>query len=577
MKNNTEKIGTLCNAFFDMIILEKNEQDSRKTGYIQQALERFMSCCTKENAYDVYSIFFDVYRIKKTDGTSFVDLLDMMRSYEEKASVLNERQRDHYVHSVNVFALGLSIYANNEEYRNMFNAFMCNKNASKRLFSGDCEEFLFRWGVASLLHDIGYPMEIICNQIYSYVSFVAGSKEKAREIHPYIDFMNFEELNSISNSGWLGTDVIGDGQIQSYKPTELLAYRMTQRFGIDIEQTKALLNGYLKTMQEKGFVDHGFYSALILLKWYGEFAENAIDGQEYFLYPILDIAHSILEHNFYKGTLQKNCGLDRLKCDADPLSYILILCDELQEWNREGYGMVDRTSVRIDDTALDIGNDKMHIHYITRKGIVQSDFISNKEKTIGKILDLKSIFREGIDFTATTLTEQFIDTIKTELLVPRPLIENIEKIAMDIHERYNQTQLERYPDKPLEYPTWESLPDTMRYSNVRQAKTISEKLALVGCYYAEAAVREKDIEVTDFDAEELETMAIYEHELWAKERIQNGWTYGPVKDTIKLTTPYLVPYEELSEEIKQLDRDTIKNIFELVGKYGMKVYKASQS
>ena len=144
---------------------------------------------------------------------------------------------------------------------------------------------------------------------------------------------------------------------------------------------------------------------------------------------------------------------------------------------------------------------------------------------------------------------------------------------MDIHERYNQTQLERYPDKPLEYPAWESLPDTMRYSNVRQAKTISEKLALVGCYYAEAAVREKDIEVTDFDAEELETMAIYEHELWAKERIQNGWTYGPVKDTVKLTTPYLVPYEELSEEIKQLDRDTIKNIFELVGKYGMKVYK----
>ena len=46
-------------------------------------------------------------------------------------------------------------------------------------------------------------------------------------------------------------NVIGDGQIQSYKPTELLAYRMTQRFGIDIEQTKALLNGYLKTMQER--------------------------------------------------------------------------------------------------------------------------------------------------------------------------------------------------------------------------------------------------------------------------------------------------------------------------------------
>ncbi|MCJ7717264.1 MAG: RyR domain-containing protein, partial [Anaerolineales bacterium] len=57
-----------------------------------------------------------------------------------------------------------------------------------------------------------------------------------------------------------------------------------------------------------------------------------------------------------------------------------------------------------------------------------------------------------------------------------------------------------------------------------------------------------------------------------QERLRYGWTYGEVKNAEKKISPYLVPYQELSEETKDLDRDTIRNIPGLLGMIGMAVY-----
>jgi len=56
------------------------------------------------------------------EGSSnpFIDPLDVLKSYEENATVLIDRQRDHYIHSVNVFILGLCIYTGNAKYRAAF-------------------------------------------------------------------------------------------------------------------------------------------------------------------------------------------------------------------------------------------------------------------------------------------------------------------------------------------------------------------------------------------------------------------------------------------------------------------------
>ena len=54
----------------------------------------------------------------------------------------------------------------------------------------------------------------------------------------------------------------------------------------------------------------------------------------------------------------------------------------------------------------------------------------------------------------------------------------------------------------------------------------------------------------------IEQMAKNVHEVWAQNRISQGWKYGSRRDDALKTHPCLVPYEELPEQEKQYDRDT---------------------
>ncbi len=61
------------------------------------------------------------------------------------------------------------------------------------------------------------------------------------------------------------------------------------------------------------------------------------------------------------------------------------------------------------------------------------------------------------------------------------------------------------------------------------------------------------------------------HEVWAAARIAEGWTYGPVRDSIRKTTPCLVPYEELPELEKAYDRNTAFETLRLISKLGYQI------
>ena len=44
------------------------------------------------------------------------------------------------------------------------------------------------------------------------------------------------------------------------------------------------------------------------------------------------------------------------------------------------------------------------------------------------------------------------------------------------------------------------------------------------------------------------------HEVWAKKRMEEGWTYAEMRDDKLKTHPCLVPYDQLSEQEKDYDR-----------------------
>lgn len=70
-----------------------------------------------------------------------------------------------------------------------------------------------------------------------------------------------------------------------------------------------------------------------------------------------------------------------------------------------------------------------------------------------------------------------------------------------------------------------------------------------------------------------ETIAKNVHEIWAKARMEEGWTYGPKRDDDNKKHPSLVPYEELPESEKDYDRHTASGTLKLVIKSGYTIEK----
>ena len=61
------------------------------------------------------------------------------------------------------------------------------------------------------------------------------------------------------------------------------------------------------------------------------------------------------------------------------------------------------------------------------------------------------------------------------------------------------------------------------------------------------------------------------HEVWAKARMDAGWTYGGKRDDIHKKHPCLVPYDELPKEEKEYDRNTAMNTIKMVKKLGFRI------
>lgn len=569
--------------FFDELeVFEDLSRGHYYKSYIRQAVSDFLCNETKETAFAVYRTFFDSYRITLPgESNPFIDLLDVLKSYEENAATLIDRQRDHYVHSVNVFILGLCIYSQNRNFRAAFDAVNMDKENYPYSYDTKHEEFFYRWGLASLFHDVGYPVEIIGKQISKFIAF-ATQVDGGAKVKSHLEFDNFEQLNSIAEiipkreftrayyekyESCVYTDLL--------KPIDLLAHKLHISLNVDIKDVKAALDGFIGIMAKNGFIDHGYYSAVIVLKWYGYLIQSCRYKPEYFFYPVLDSASAILLHNYYKNVIMKPpFGKGSLSPIQHPIAYLLILCDELQEWNREAYGIADKKCAHAAEASLVITDQRLDVTYIAKKGTLPETFSSEKERLFRNLLDMGALFAGGFAIGCEALDKLTVisDDMKREAIIaPRPLLDNLEKLAIAIHELFNQKQLERHPGAPLTYPRFTDLPDTLKYSNLRQARSIADKLELMG--WEMRPIGSTGEKVEKISEDEIESLSIFEHDAWVNERISTGWVYGEVKDIENKTSPYILPYDELPEEIKELDRDTIRNIPELLERIGMNIYR----
>ena len=531
-------------SFFDSLFSKDTKGNKGTLSILREALKEFSSSETEENASVIYRTFRNSYRL--SGEADLLGLIELMHAYEKRADKMVDSQRDHYVHSINVFILGLSIYASSKRFRDAFT----DHRTDISLENTD-EEFLYVWGLASMFHDMGYPIEISYNKIRRFLRSACYREDS--KITPVPMIRGMEDLM-----------VHHDGQ----DSLEMMADRISSILGIPLQDAISALKGYEDNMYRTCFVDHGYFSALMLMKWmsniHGQYGKGAI-------VPVVEGASAILMHNFHNHTFTREpFNLGPLSLDADPISYLLILCDELQEWNRVAYGATVK-SVYPSQSRYVIFDDRMSIEYRTSSVAMSDTFPESKGRTLNRLLKVEELFPNGLDIVCTCerSAELFLkgsDMMDPE--IPAFFIDRIEEVAMAIHDDYVRRRKE---EGQTEYGGWDSLRDDLKLSNIKQAYGYFDKIVAIGCVMSQDG--DPDTAMDELSEGEVEFLSILEHDRWVTERKSSGWVYGEKKDSDNRISPYIAPWGAIPESIREYDREAVRNMIPILRSMGITVHR----
>jgi len=87
----------------------------------EMAVGRFLESGSREDAFDIYYCYCEIFKPFGAGYDSTRLLLEMLSEHETNASSLLMKHRDHYSHSVYVFLIGLAIYRNHAVVRAAYN------------------------------------------------------------------------------------------------------------------------------------------------------------------------------------------------------------------------------------------------------------------------------------------------------------------------------------------------------------------------------------------------------------------------------------------------------------------------
>ena len=71
-----------------------------------------------------------------------------------------------------------------------------------------------------------------------------------------------------------------------------------------------------------------------------------------------------------------------------------------------------------------------------------------------------------------------------------------------------------------------------------------------------------------------ERLAENAHDIWARQRLKDGWRHGPHRDDARKEHPCLTPYRELPEAEKEYDRLAALETLKAMTALGYRIEKA---
>ena len=147
-----------------------------------------------------------------------------------------------------------------------------------------------------------------------------------------------------------------------------------------------------------------------------------------------------------------------------------------------------------------------------------------------------------------------------------------ERLARAIHEEYRQARAAAVKPTGRAMRPWHELDGALKASNRAQACHIGRKLEEIGCTVTARARRAKPFV---FTPREVERLAEMEHGRYCAERLLEGWRWGETRDDALKRNPYLVGWAELPEDVRELDRQTVRKIPEFLAGVGLAVKRGA--
>ncbi len=571
----SENLGSLAKIFFENMKGCGSGIADDEIFCFENALAQFCESGQKEDAFNVYFCYCEIFKVFGEGYDNTKKLLEILSDYENNAGMLLDKHRDHYSHSAYVFALGLAIYANCLSFKRAFDSYYSKFESKERIF-------LSLWGACALFHDIGYPFEITHEEVKNYIN---GICTDIIQNHPYVSFENLEGFISFSEeeSKFLN-DLFNTPKLYS-NMNELFSFGVNKKFSYDFDSVLK----YLESQKDaKIFKDHAYFSAVLLFKQLLSTKTRQLPVE------FMDVIVSILLHNS-----MNKFNMDKFSAPISmakfPLAYLLILCDELQDWDRKAYGKKTKMDPLAWSVEFQLSDNAIYANYIFDSFYIRTPIKEVKPKKNERAEklqnhkfeeDINKLLVDGITLHASC--EEREKEKHTYVYASDCNFVNLCDFAKSIHANY----LDKCDALNIDHvnKAFGQLSLEDKLSNIEQAKSYSKKLELVNCFFSD---KELDYPVVYSFVErkdrndELELLAREEHVRWVKDKLRHGWSYGtdyidPItgmqdKDKRNSLKQHkdILPYDLLDEDTKEKDRMTIRGMIPLLYKHGdgIKIYR----
>ncbi|MBD3228696.1 MAG: hypothetical protein GF329_10975 [Candidatus Lokiarchaeota archaeon] len=251
------------------------------------------------------------------------DYFNDFSKFEEILFGIDEYHRDHTIHVFRVYLLGL--YIIDKIYPGDFKDIKIGNKEKEELKIEKGEKEAI-WCIIALCHDLGYPLEKIerlNEEVLKIVKYFGSSNFRRIQYSLPIQGIILDEhiLNFIS-SKLNKKDISEDIQNDKNNISKVNAYNLT----IQNKYKNKYSNAYEK-------FEHGIISCILLMKNLVYFKESdyKLSYNEYIQSE--DARQFLIRREILRSIASHECN-DIYHIYTNNFSFLLIICDEIQEWGR---------------------------------------------------------------------------------------------------------------------------------------------------------------------------------------------------------------------------------------------------